>query len=159
LKSASKTEPVSFRRIVLATDGSRSAKRATQVAVELAKRYRAELIAINAIPAPSGLVASPSARFEGADVLDRYYEMARTRAKNIVEEAVALAKESGVQARGEVLDQPASAIELIISFAEGEGVDLIVSGTRGLSGFKKLLVGSVSSGLVSHAPCSVLIVR
>lgn len=91
--------------------------------------------------------------------MDRYYEMARTRAKHIVEEAVALAKEAGVQARGEVLDRPASAIELIISFAEGEGVDLIVSGTRGLSSFKKLLVGSVSSGLVSHAPCSVLIVR
>ena len=112
-----------------------------------------------AIPGPSGLVLPSGAPFEGADVLDRYYEMARTRAKHIVEEAVALAKEAGVQARGEVLDRPASAIELIISFAEGEGVDLIVSGTRGLSSFKKLLVGSVSSGLVSHAPCSVLIVR
>jgi nucleotide-binding universal stress UspA family protein len=38
-------------------------------------------------------------------------------------------------------------------------VELIVVGTRGLSGFKKLLLGSVSGALVSHSPCSVLVIR
>ena len=49
--------------------------------------------------------------------------------------------------------------EVILNYAKEKGVDLIVMGTRGLGGFKKLLLGSVSNGVVSHAPCSVLIVR
>ena len=48
---------------------------------------------------------------------------------------------------------------MITEFAKKERADLIVVGTRGLSGFKKLLPGSVSSGIATHAPCSVLVVR
>jgi nucleotide-binding universal stress UspA family protein len=38
-------------------------------------------------------------------------------------------------------------------------VDLVVAGTRGMTGLKKLVMGSVSNGLVSHAKCPVLVVR
>ena len=40
-----------------------------------------------------------------------------------------------------------------------EKIDLIVMGTRGMGGFKKMLLGSVSSGVVTHAQCTVLVVR
>jgi nucleotide-binding universal stress UspA family protein len=53
----------------------------------------------------------------------------------------------------------ASAVGGIVGFAEKENVDLIVVGTRGRSGFKKLLLGSVASGVVSYAHCPVLIVK
>ena len=52
-----------------------------------------------------------------------------------------------------------SVVEAIVNDAESRNVDLIVIGTRGLSGFTKLLIGSVSSGVVSHAHCSVFLVR
>ena len=52
-----------------------------------------------------------------------------------------------------------SVVETILEQGDKSNVDLIVIGTRGLTGFKKLLVGSVSSGVISHAHCSVLIVR
>lgn len=52
-----------------------------------------------------------------------------------------------------------SVVQAITEKALEKGVDLIVVGTRGLGVFKRLLLGSVSKGVVSHAHCSVLVVR
>jgi nucleotide-binding universal stress UspA family protein len=49
--------------------------------------------------------------------------------------------------------------EAIVDLAKREGVDLVILGSHGLSGLKKLLLGSVSSHVVAHAPCSVLVVK
>jgi nucleotide-binding universal stress UspA family protein len=48
---------------------------------------------------------------------------------------------------------------MIVEHAEKNDVDLIVVGTRGLSSFRRLLIGSVARGVSNHAPCPVLIVR
>lgn len=53
----------------------------------------------------------------------------------------------------------ASSVGAIVGFAEKENIDLIVIGTRGWSGFKKLLLGSVASGVVNYAHCPVMIVK
>jgi nucleotide-binding universal stress UspA family protein len=47
----------------------------------------------------------------------------------------------------------------IVNFAERENIDLIAIGTRGRSGFKKLLLGSVASGVVTYAHCPVMVVK
>lgn len=47
----------------------------------------------------------------------------------------------------------------IIGFADKEKVDLIILGTRGRTGFKKLLLGSVAEGVVNHSSCPVMVVR
>jgi nucleotide-binding universal stress UspA family protein len=47
----------------------------------------------------------------------------------------------------------------IVEYAERQGVDLIVIGTTGRSGFKKLLLGSVASGVVNYATCPVMVVK
>ena len=47
----------------------------------------------------------------------------------------------------------------IIDFAEKENIDLIVVGTRGRSGLKRLLLGSVASGIVNYSHCPVMIVK
>ena len=69
------------------------------------------------------------------------------------------AEKDGVKVRGEIVENVSSVVESIVDYAEEWKVDMIVVGTRGLTGFKKLLLGSVSTALVSHAPCSVLVVR
>jgi nucleotide-binding universal stress UspA family protein len=53
----------------------------------------------------------------------------------------------------------ASSVGGIVGFAEKENIDLIVIGTRGRSGFKKLLLGSVASGVVNYAHCPVMVVK
>ena len=49
--------------------------------------------------------------------------------------------------------------EAIVQMAKDEGVDLVVVGSHGRSGVSKLLMGSVASHVVTHAPCSVLVVK
>ncbi len=150
-----------FKRIILATDGSGNARRATRVAVELARQTGSELIVVHAIPPalmPMTAPLPPTAGTFGAFV-DEYYKRSREEGKRLTREVVDLAEQRGVEARAEIMDAPESVVEQLVDSAKNEKADLIVAGTRGLSGFRKLLLGSVSGGLVSHAPCAVLIVR
>ena len=48
---------------------------------------------------------------------------------------------------------------VILEYAEEKNIDLIVVGTRGTSGFKRLLLGSVASSVVSYAHCPVMVVK
>ena len=91
--------------------------------------------------------------------LDQYFASARKEAQGLVDEAVTLATKSGVQATGLVAAPTYSIVEAIVQAAISHDIDLIVLGSRGLSGFKKLLIGSVSSAVVNHAHCSVLVAR
>ncbi len=52
-----------------------------------------------------------------------------------------------------------SIVSEIIEYAERENIDQIIMGTRGRTGFKKLLLGSVASGVVNLAHCPVLVIR
>jgi nucleotide-binding universal stress UspA family protein len=52
-----------------------------------------------------------------------------------------------------------SVADAIISYTERNNVDLIIMGTKGRTGLKKFLLGSVASGVLSHAKCPVLVVR
>ncbi len=148
----------SFKRILVPTDGSDNAGRAVKVAIDLAKRYEAEIMILHVIQVPHNLLAA-SSRTASATILDQYYRESGKEGQKIVDNALSIAKSQGATARGKVLDKPTSLVEGITNFAVAEKVDLIVMGTRGLSGFKKLLMGSVSSGVLSHTICSVLIVR
>ena len=59
----------------------------------------------------------------------------------------------------EVIIAEESIVSEIIEFAEREKVDLIIMGTRGRTGFKKILLGSVASGVVTYSHCPVLVIR
>ncbi len=59
----------------------------------------------------------------------------------------------------EFIIDPTSIVGAIVEYAEHENIDLLVIGSRGLTGFKKLLVGSVASGVVTYAHCPVMVVK
>ena len=91
--------------------------------------------------------------------LGDYYTYANREAKKCVDHAVALAEDQDVKATGRVLKNARSVVQAMTEFAAEQEVDLIVVGRRGMSGFKRLLLGSVSAGIVSHAHASVLVVK
>ena len=155
-----------FKKILVAIDGSDSSNRAAKVAFDLAEGLKAELVVLHAITPPTAYYGSTFATPSGTapppisqHEIDAYYEYARKAAKTMVEELESLSKKRGVKLRSDLPQGVSSVVETIITHAEAEDVDLIVVGTRGLGGFKKLLLGSVSNGVVSHATKPVLVVR
>lgn len=152
-----------IKRIMVAVDGSDSAKKAAEVALDIAGKYRAELHVLYAInpPIPSIAYSFPSMTppTPSQAEIDAYYATAKKAAMAIVGQTVSEAQKRGLNAKPEIPEAAVSVVETIINHVATDKVDLIVIGSRGLGGFKRLLLGSVSSGVVTHAPCPVLVVR
>lgn len=114
----------------------------------------ARIIAIHAIAIP----LYPTA-YGGEISLPEYYEASRKFAEEWMEKIVNMAKQENVDARMKILTEVVSVVDAVITYAKKRDADLIVIGTRGRTGLKKFLLGSVAQGVSQHAPCSVLIVR
>lgn len=146
-------------KILVAIDGSSNSVRAAKAAISLAASFQAELIVLNVVPSPWLFVPTRIGHAPPPVSYKEYYESAEKKAWKWIDEMILLARSLEVKVRGEVLRSSKSVVDTIIQYTEGERVTLIVTGTRGVGGFKKLLMGSVSSSIVSHAHCSVLVVR
>ena len=85
-------------------------------------------------------------------------DAAKSKGLAILNKGIEVAKDAGVSAQGELIEAP-STVQALLEYSAREKVDLIVVGTRGTTGFKKFIMGSVSSGLAGHADCPVLVVR
>ena len=151
--------PFSLKTILVTTDGSENANRAVDAATILAKQNGSELIIVHVVSEAVPAQYSPIGINAPAADYTNYFQTIEEAGKKIIDQAVQKAKAQGIKVRGETFRTISSTVESIVEAAEKEHADLIVVGTRGLGGFKKLLMGSVSSGIVSHANCSVLIVR
>src|SRR5437667_1678945 len=155
-----------FKKILVAQDGSESSQRAAQAALELAEKLKADLVVLHAISSPTSYYHSTIASPTGMSLpapsqheIDAYYAYGRKAAMGIVGETESKAKKKGIHVKTEIPEAVSSVVETILNHATKENVDLIIVGTRGLGGFKKMLLGSVSSGIVPNAKCPVLVVR
>jgi nucleotide-binding universal stress UspA family protein len=90
-------------------------------------------------------------------VLGESREMAdsRTWLENFSHEA----KADNIELKTELINGHRPVDYVILEYAEEKNIDLIVVGTRGRSGFKRLLLGSIASSVVSYALCPVMIVK
>jgi len=155
-----------FKRLLVALDGSENSARASQAAIELAEKLKADLIVLHAITPPT-LYYHTEASPEGPVIeppthekeIDLYLEYARRVGRGIVDPTVSEAEKRGIVVKADLLEASASLVEAIVNQTVKEDAHLIIVGTRGLGGFKKLLMGSVSSGVVDHAHCPVLVIR
>ena len=140
--------------ILVATDFSPSAERAVATATDYARHFQAQLIVLHAyrvdIPVASPLTGG------GYVLPDGFFEQLAKEARLRVEKVASQIAASGVSTTGVAIDRhPATAI---IEEAKARKVDLIVMGTRGLTGIKHLALGSVADRVVRTAPCPVLTV-
>jgi nucleotide-binding universal stress UspA family protein len=91
--------------------------------------------------------------------IDLYLEYARRVARGIVDSTVSGAKKRSISVRADTPEATGSVVETIVNQAVKENADLIIVGTRGLGGLKRLLLGGVSNGVVSQVHCLVLVIR
>ena len=148
-----------FTRILVAVDGSKKATKAAKLAVKLAKGRRAKIMVVSVLTKPLDVYAfAPDLGFPPLGTYRSSYYYPIKEADASVDQAVSFAKGQGIEAKGCVL-KASSIIESITEYAKKHGIDLIVLGTRGSGGFSRLLLGSVSNGVVSHAHCPVMVVR
>ncbi len=144
-----KEKKIDFQHIVIATDFSAASKRALAHAATLARRYGAELSLVHAIcheprePVPM-------------DPLPREVDCQRLKAEQKMKQ---LDEESHLQSlRYRTLLQYGSVWDLVHSIVEHDEIDLLVLGTHGRGGLKKLALGSIAEEVLRLATCPVLTV-
>lgn len=149
---------VAFSKILVAKDGSESSFKAADSAIEIATKHDSEVIVLNVVVSQlgfaysSGMLVTPSSI---NDLLEKSAQEAQKWFDGIVKKGAA----NKVKVNTEGVASPTSVVPAIVDYAEKNNVDLIVVGTRGRSGLKKLLLGSVASGVVTYASCPVMVVK
>jgi nucleotide-binding universal stress UspA family protein len=144
-----------FGSIVVGTDGSPTATKAVECAIGLARQLNASLDVVGAYEP----VAAGRLRAEAADAPEDVQwtinpqEDVQATLSGVTEAAVGAGVTANTYAR------QGDPTEAIIDVAEEQHADLIVVGSKGMTGAKRFLLGSVPNKVSHHAPCSVLIVR
>lgn len=145
-------------KILIATDGSEFSKAAIEECCKNYIRPDAEVRMVSVYEDAYPIAAEPFA--VSPDYYQEMIDAAENQAKSFVEEAAEIYRkhfpDNGHRMSTKVLR--GSAAPQIIDEAESWGADMIVTGSHG-RGFWGRMLGSVSDGVVHHAPCSVLVIR
>jgi nucleotide-binding universal stress UspA family protein len=157
----------SLSKILVAIDGSEHSMKAAELAIEMAEKgmtslrtegIESELTALTVLDVTkprsflSSFIAAPTYGL-------RELEQERNAAKQWMDIVRQKAEAKKVSFKSEIIEGLISAEATIVNYAESHKADLIVVGTRGRTGFSKVLLGSVASKIVEYAPCSVVVVK
>ncbi len=141
-----------MKTIVVGVDGSETAREALRLAAAEAELHGARLRIVVVWQVPAATLGGGFVPFD-----DGTFDALRDRAQSVADEAVATVGglAPAVECAAAVLNgQPAEAL-----LGASEDADLVVVGSRGFGGFKRLMLGSVSDQVVHHAVCPVLVVH
>lgn len=135
-------------RIVVGFDGSEHSRKALARAAEIAN---GATIAVVSAANVARLMRDPAGGVAPVDPAD-----AEARTQALAEARKYL---EGRGLKGVYVEGHGNPADVIVQEAEESGADLIVIGTRGLNAVQRVVLGSVSTNVVHHAPCDVLVVR
>lgn len=146
---------MTYKNVVVGTDGSETAERAVRQASELAKDHDARLVIVTAYEPRDDQLAKES---EGVPDDMRWTLTDRVQAEELAVRGRELANEVGL--KGVVAQAiPGSPPDVLLEAAQDFGADVIVVGSKGLTGAARIFLGSVASAVSHHAPCDVFIVH
>ena len=136
-----------WKKVLVATDGSKFSAIAVNKAIDFAQAYGGSLVVISVVDVPTEFYA------EAPKAVEDMIRKAREYTSAVKKQAEA----DGVKAESFVGE--AEAWEAIVKLAHDQEVNMVVVGSHGRTGLRRLLMGSVTEKVIGHAPCPVLVVK
>lgn len=139
-----------YKKILVPVDGSEGSWKALAAAKEVAEAGKSELVVMTVVQV-----------FAGASIMPIPVESGKINEElsNIADGILAQAKEKVGGLKAEFVAAPGRPSKVIVDTVKKSGADLVVIGSRGLSGLAEFFLGSVSSEVAQLSPVSVLIVK
>ena len=136
-----------FEKLLLATDGSESARAAIQEAINIAKVCSNRLFVISVVE------VNPEYEALAPQVVEKAENEVREHLDSIKEQA----EKEGITCET-IAHQGEEPFKFIVDEAKKNKADMIIMGSHGRTGLKRLMMGSVTARVIGHAPCKVLVV-
>jgi len=140
-----------FKNILVPHDGSSHSKHAFKVALDMAKKYNSKLSMVTVLDTSSG-------HWGHSSIWDKAIGGAKNLVTKEFESFESTAQKTKVSFHSEIIESK-SVTKTIISYSKSKKIDLIVMGAQGITGWDKLILGSVTDGVTHRVRCPVLIVR
>lgn len=140
-----------FAKILVPIDGSPTSYRGLRFAVDIAKKYEAEVTLMHVIEQPIYAYSSPSGIMLPAD----YFTGMKNQAEGLLAKRRKELKSKGVRVKT-LLKRGSPSVQIVRA---SSGFDLVVMGSRGFGRFKSLVLGSVSNSVVQQSRVPVLLIR
>ena len=142
-----------MEKILVPFDGSGYSQKAYEKALEIAEKFGSKILVVSVLQSKAAETAGVSLE-RMQEIQDEEKDTATTMLKNLESQATA----KNISFHMEVIINPSSA-DGIVTFAEKHNADLIVIGSHGRTGFRKIVLGSVANGVLAQAKCPVLITK
>jgi len=150
-----------MKKVLVAVDGSDKSLEAADYAMSIANKEGAQLIILNVLDTEPWFYGQSANGWAAEDELRKVYADEILEREKILAKIKEKAEKINIQSKTEVLTYPqtTTTAAAIVNYAEKEKVDLITIGTRGRTGIRRMLLGSVASAVVTYAHCPVMVVK
>ena len=142
-----------LKKILVPFDGSEFSQKAFEKGLEIAEKFESQLMVLTVIQSKISDSAGIS-----LERLQEIQDEEEDAAATVLKKLEGQANTKNVSFSMKIIHNP-STPDGIAAFAESNNVDLIVIGSHGRTGFRKLVLGSVANGVLSHAKCPVLVTK
>lgn len=142
-----KNTEVGWQKILVATDGSKYSKAASEKAIDFAKSYGGNLKVISVVDVPAEFYG------EAPGIVEDLIKKAKTYTEKVKKQA----EKAGIKT--ETFVREGEAYHAVTDIAKEQNINTIVMGSHGRTGLKRLLMGSVTEKVIGYSPCPVLVVK
>lgn len=142
-----------LKKILVPFDGSGYSEKAYEKALEIAEKFESDVIVMTVLQSKI-----PDSAGVSIQRLQELQDEQENEATSMLRKLETEAKNKNIPFSIKVVHNPSSS-DGIATFAENNSIDLIVMGSHGRTGLRKIVLGSVANGVIGHTKCPVLITK